>query len=219
MLSKERIFQIMGKYYGNVYYRSAIRLNSSEKDLHTITSFLDEVNSLGYRVSNIHALSSIEDLRLVPIILRYCDKFEADNYRSALIGLLGFRSYEKYVPQLISLYENANSIQYKLDISDALFRICSKKHQSEYLRLVSNPDYGASFDHLLALLCKLRVKEAIPVLLRLYETNPHDWYWTLLKYAPYTKAIAIRPHIFLMLESQDCEIRSLARKALEKLDK
>lgn len=217
MLTKDRVFQIMGKYYGNAYYRAAIRLNSSENDLIIITQVLNAINALGHHVSNIHALSNIEDIRLVPIILDYCNQFEAEHYRSELIGVLGFRSYEKFVPRLICLYQNTKSVQLRLDISDVLFRICSRKHISEYLRIVQESEYGISYDRLVDLLCKLRVKEAIPILLRLYERNPKDWYWTLLKYAPNTKVSALRDYIAPLLESNDSEVRGLARKALRRL--
>ena len=217
MLTKEQIFQIMGKYYGNAYYRSAIRLNSSESDLIAITHILDAINSLGYNVSNIHALTNIEDIRLVPIVLDYVNQLEADHYQSELIGVLGFRSYEEFVPRLICLYENTRSPRLRLDISDALFRICSRKYISEYLRIVQKSEYGVSHDFLIDLLCKLRVKETIPILLRLYERSPKDWYWSLLKSAPNTKVPILRNYIAPLLESHDSEVRREARKALRRL--
>ena len=52
-MEKEEVFSIMGKYYGNAYYKSA---NLTPEDALVITKALDEINVLGYNFSNLHAV-------------------------------------------------------------------------------------------------------------------------------------------------------------------
>ncbi len=218
MLTKERVFEIMGSFYGNDHYRSAIVQNTPEEDLAVITETLDRVNALGYRVCNLHALENVEDVRLAPILLEAYDRLSSENRRAGAIGLLRRRCYAPFVPELIKRYEQTDSVVLREAITDTLFGICSRKYISEYLRLVQADGYGADFDYLLDLLCKLRVREAIPVLIKLHRNNSHDWHWTLLKYGPMTGAAELIPEIRPYLESGDGELRTLARKVLKKLE-
>lgn len=217
MLTKERVFQIMGKYYGNDCYRSAIAHDIPEEDLMLTTKILDEINAMGYYFSNLHALEKNVDPRFVPIILKYYQRFISVNYNSGLISAVCHPSYQDFVPELLGIYEESESHQVKLDISQALLSIRSKKHIPEYLRIINKQDFGIRRDYLIDLLCKLRVKEVVPKLQDLLEKNPHEWRWTFLKYAPVFQDASLVPLIEPYLESDDGELRMLARKALKKL--
>ena len=219
MLTKERVFEIMGSFYGNDHYRSAIAQNTPEEDLAVITETLDRVNALGYRVCNLHALESLEDVRLGPILLDVFDRLTSENRRAGAIGVLRRRCYASLVPELIRRYEQTASPFLRRSITDALFGIGSRKHIPDYLRLVRREGYGKAPDDLLDLLCKLRVREAVPVLLSLHQQNPHDWKWTLLKYAPATGEPELIPAIRPYLESNDRELRTMAEKALKRLER
>lgn len=172
MLTKARVFEIMGPFYGNDHYRSAIAQDTPEADLTVITETLDSINALGYRVCNLHALSNVEDVRLAPIILEAYDRLISENRRAGAIDLLRRRCYAPFVSELILRYEMADSAFLRRSISDALFGIASRKYIPDYLRLVRADGYGESFDCLLDLLCKLRVREAVQVLLELHSKPP-----------------------------------------------
>ena len=219
MLTKERVFEIMGPFYGNDHYRSAIAQGTLEAELLVLTEILDRINALGYRVSNLHALEHTEDIRLAPLLLEAYDRLYSENRRAGAIDLLRHRCFAPIVPDLISRYEATDSSFLRESITDSLLGIASRKYISEYLRLVQQKNYGRSYDHLLALLCKLRVQEAVPILIRLHRQNPHDWHWTLLKEGPKTGAPDLIPEIRSYLESTDSELRTLARKAISKLEK
>ena len=64
-MEKEEIFSIMGKYYGNAYYKSA---NLTPEDALVITKALDEINVLGYNFSNLHAVEETCVPKIVKII-------------------------------------------------------------------------------------------------------------------------------------------------------
>lgn len=217
LLTKERVFQIMGKYYGNAYYRSAIEQGISEDDLQLTTEILNKVNDLGYNFSNLHALTRTEDSRFVPIVLENFQKFKAANYRTGLIHSVCYPSYSGYVPQLLSIYEETTSPQTRIDISQCLLCIGSRRYVPEYLRIINRDDFGVAHDYLIDLLCKLRVKEVLPKLLELLKSNQHQWAWTFLRYAPVFRDPSLLPFIEPYLESDDGEFRSLARKATKKL--
>ena len=217
MLTKERVFQIMGKYYGNAHYRSAIALGIPEEDLMLTAKILDEINALGYYFSNLHALKSTADQRFVPIILRYYPHFISPNYNTGLIYTLSSPAYKDFVPELLAIYEETTSPQVREDVSQVLLGIRSKKYVSEYLRIINKPDYGVNQDYMVYLLCTLRVKEVLPKLLELLEQNPHGWRWTFLKYAAVSNEPSLLPIIEPYLESDDSELRLLARKAIKKL--
>ena len=71
--TKEQVFEIMGKYYGNAHWRDAVGCYS-EEDLIFLTEMLDKINALGYHFSNLHRLTDNEDIRFIPIVLEYIPK-------------------------------------------------------------------------------------------------------------------------------------------------
>ena len=217
MLTKERIFEIMGKYYGNAHYRSAIRLAISEHDLALTTELLDKINALGYSFSNLHKLMETEDLKFVPLILSYYDKFESSVYQESVLASIRFKSYHEYIPQLLQIYHSATSLRMRVCASECIFHIGSPRYISACLEIVNHPSYGSEHDYLLAFLCKCRVHKVLPKLLELSKTNPKTWQWTFLQYISYFKDVTVLPYIEPFLENDDSEIRAKARAAIKKL--
>lgn len=218
MVTKEQVFEIMGKYYGNEYYRSAIELGISEDELKLTAELLDQINSLGYNFSNLHKLMETEDVRFPPLILDYFDKFSAHNYQEAALATVRFKSYYEFVPQLLQIYQNTGVSQIRVCASECIFSIDSPKYVDECLEIVSQPNYGEEHDFLIDYLCKRSVHKVIPILLRLLEKYPEVWRWTFLRYAPYFKEQFLIPYVELFLQADDSEIRTLAKKAISKLD-
>ena len=181
-MTKEQVFEIMGKYYGNAYYRSAINLGISEQDLKLTAELLDKINSLGYHFSNMHPLMATEDVRIPPIILEYFGKFDALNYQEGALSTICFKSYCEFVPQLLQIYRNSDVLQIRDCASQCIFSINSPKYVDDCLDIVSQPNYGATHDYLIDYLCKRRVNKVIPTLLKLLEEYPAVWQWTFLRY-------------------------------------
>lgn len=217
-MTKERVFAIMGSYYGNAYYRSAIRLGISEDDLKLTAELLDKINSLGYAFSNLHKLMETEDIRFPPLILSCFDQFTALNYQVDALSTIRFKSYSEFVPQLLQIYQNTGISQIRVCASECVLSINSTKHINECLKIVSQPNYGAEHDFLIAYLCKQRVKNVIPRLLNLLEQNPKVWRWTFLRYVTYFKESSLIPYVEPFLQDNDGEVRALAKKAIKKLE-
>lgn len=217
-MTKEQVFEIMGKYYGNAYYRSAIRLGISADDLKLTAELLDQINSLGYNFSNLHKLMETEDIRFPPLILGCFDKFTALNYQESALATVRFKSYHKFVPQLLQIYQNTMVSQIRVCASQCIFSINSHKYVDECLEIVSQPHYGEEHDYLIDYLCKQRVHKVIPKLLNLLEKYPAVWRWTFLHYVSYFKEQSLIPYVEPFLQADDSEIRTLAKKAIKKLE-
>jgi len=208
----------MGKYYGNDYYRSAIRLGISESDLKLTAQLLDQINALGYNFSNLHKLNETEDLRFPPLILGCFDKFTALNYQVGALSTVCFKSYYRFIPQLLQIYQNTESSQIRVCASQCIFSINSPKYVANCLEIVNQPHYGAEHDYLIAYLCKQRAHNVIPRLLNLLEEYPAVWRWTFLRYVSYFKEPSLIPYVEPFLQADDGEIRTLAKKAIRKLE-
>lgn len=213
--TKEEVFAVMGKYYGNAYWREAIHNGYTENQLMYVAEILDKINALGYNFSNLHRLTDHEDIRFIPIVLEYI--YKQNGWINVLLDAFHCRSYYSYTPELIALHENGAYAKYKWNIGNALLLCRHKKYIPEYLRIVNAPTYGAEADLVMEILCRFKVKEALPRLLELYTSYPDEWRWILLKYGWYFKDKSIIPYVEPYLICDDCEYRSMAKKAITKL--
>lgn len=217
-MTKEQVFQIMGKYYGNEYYRSAIAQEISENDLRLTAELLDKINSFGYNFSNTHRLVETEDKKLVPIILTYFDRISAVNYRVQLLSAVRYKSYEQYVPHLLEIYATNQIRDIKVAASEAIMSIRSRKYTNEYLKIVGSLDYGKEHDWLIELLCKFREPAVLPKMIYLLQNYPQQWEHTFLRYAASFKDSSLIPYVSAYLNANDSEKQRMARQALKKLE-
>lgn len=222
-LNKQRVFEIMGKLYGNAHYRSAIAHGDSENDLYVLKDILDAVNALGYFFCTTQRVNEHEDIRFVPIILQNYARFDSIRYQRDVIRTIRFRSYADYVPELLSIYHETQSPSLRTTLTNCLLEIKSPKYKQDYLEIVSAPGYGYNIprcehDYILDLLCELRVREALPILLNLVEDCPHSWTWAFLRYAARFRDPSVIEHLSPFLQCNDGEFRSMARKAIKKLE-
>ena len=213
--TKEEVFAIMGKYYGNAYWREAIKYSYSEEQLLYVSEILDKINALGYNFSNLQRLTDHEDIRFVPIILNYIRQRKW--WVSSLLDALHYLSYYEYTPDLIELYKNPDYKEYRWDLGYALLQCRHKKFISQYLEIVNHPTYGEQEDLIMDILCLFKVSAALPRLLELYQRYPDIWRRTLLRYGWYFKDKSILTYIEPYLTYDDKEYRSMAKKAKEKL--
>ena len=211
--SKEEVFAIMGKYYGNAYWRDAVGCYTVETCLFLV-EILDKINALGYNFSNLHRLTDHEDIRFIPIVLEYIHN---KKWPGVLLSAFHCRSYYKYTPELIALMKDPEYARYRWSIGNALLLCRHKRFVPQYLEIVNAKDYGAEPDLVMEILCRFKVKEALPRLIELYEKYPDVWRWELLCYGWYFKDRSILPYIEPYLEGENREYRRMAKKAAEKL--
>ena len=212
-LTKETVFRIMGKYYGNAYYRAAIRIGISAHDLSIIKELLDEINALGYAFADLHRLCDTEDPRFVPILLKHLPELESRDLQAAVFQYICFESYGDYVPEIAALYQNPRYEAIRFDIGQSLFHLYQSKYKDLYLRIVSAPGYEEQLDMVIEALCKRKVPEALPQLLRIHQIRPEIWGETFLKYIGGYRNSVYLPQVEQYLTSEDPELRRLAQKA------
>ena len=199
--TKEEVFAIMGKYYGNAHWRSAVERGATEEDLRLTVELLDKINALGYNFSNLHRLTDHEDIRFIPIVLEYIHRY--GRKCTYLLSAFQYRSYYSYTPDLIALYKDPQYADIRWDIGNALLHTRHKKFVPQYLEIVNDPEYGSYPCLVMEILCMFRVKEALPRLIELYERYPDVWRWDLLKLTHRFNDPVVLPYIEPYLTCKD----------------
>ena len=208
--SKEEVFSIMGDYYGNAYYRAAIRQGFTKKELTILKKMLDEINSLGYNFSNLHKLTYEADLRFVPILLKYYDSMKK---KEGILQALSHKEYYAYTPDIIELYYNERNAMIRFAISSTLFVIRNKKYVDLYLQITHMKDYIGD-DMIPAILCKYHIKEFSSRFIDLYNMNPDAVSWNMANYGYLLNDRRILPILEDLANSSRKDISREAKKHL-----
>ena len=214
-MNKEEIFSIMGKYYGNAHYRRCA--NDPEHDLRLTVKLLDEINALGYCFSNDQRIVETCDQRFPDIIKKYIGKFDAERFTQQLIYAFSHKEYSDHVPFLLDLYNQyCGNDRIRFAISDTVLLIKSKRYAEEYVRIISESGYEKHPDQFYVLVCKLKLTQAIPTLIKLLELNEKGFKWyfvgNIWRFHDESLNEIVKPY----LNDPDKEMRTLARKALAK---
>ena len=208
--SKEEVFNIMGDYYGNAYYRAAIRQEFTKKELTIQKKMLDEINSLGYNFSNLHKLTYEADLRFVPILLKY---YDATEKKEGILQALSHKEYYAYTPSIAELYCKERNARIRFAISSTLFVIRNKKYVDLYLKITSMEDYIGD-DMISVILCKYRIKEFSSRFIDLYNMNPDAVSWNMANYGYLLNDRRIIPILEDLAKSSRKDISRVAQKHL-----
>ena len=216
-MTKEDVFRIMGKYYGNAHYRAAMNGCYTEEELRITASFLDEINKLGYNISNIHKLTYLEDPRFLPIIFDYMRRFSDESSRAALLQAICFRSYKEATKELFTLYDDPEFIGLRWEISNALFDVREKKYLDKYLSIVNRPDYANKPDLIIEILCRFREKRILPFLLRESQNNLYIRN-QFLEFAHFFREPSLLAEVEKYIDDPDDYTRALAKKAAKRIE-
>nr|MBQ4457028.1 hypothetical protein [Clostridia bacterium] len=213
-MKKEEVFRIMGKYYGNYYYR----YDYSEHDLYLMKELLDEVNALGYFYCNFGRVEETEDLRIPQILQKYNGKFENKSLNRSIINAFNHKLYEPFVPFLLELYEDyGEDWEMRIAISNALLIIRSKKHIPDYVRIVNSADYVNYPDLLYELLCRLKVKEALPRLIELVHIAPKRFKMFFIQYIWLYHEPLLENELKAFLTDPDKTVVTMVKNSIKKL--
>ena len=237
-MTREKIFQIMGKYYGNAYYGHYDESTYegppiSEKKLIVLKTILDEFNSLGYHISNLHKLSYIEDIRFVEIIVRNVNKYSLDGPMASLLFALNRLSYYEATPDVLKWYQDKTykdasfglpgtpsfedpSNRVRWCISNAAYAIRNRKYMTQYMGIIRDPEYGKTKDLLIEIPLTYKNREALELLLKMQDQYG-IWGWDVTQFVPRFKDASLIPELEKLLESPDREIRTRARRGIKKL--
>ena len=78
---------------------------------------------------------------------------------------------------------------------------------------MSAPGYEEQLDRVIEALCKRKVPEALPQLLRIYQKRPEIWAVTFLQYIGGYRNPTYLAEVEKYLDAEDPELRRLAQKA------
>ena len=187
------------------------------KDEMLMKELIKEANNIGFDVADFNELNAIKRKTkdLVPILLRYLYMFEKDNYKDAIVGLLGVKGFFEATETLLRIYNSNDMKLNKWAIGDALYFIQDKRFEDEYIQIINNKDNGISRQMVVILLGKLRCEKAIPTLIKLLqdgEVNGHA-----IISLSYFKDKDLIQHIEPFLCHEKKWIQKEAEKALKKI--
>ena len=218
-MEKEEVFSIMGKYYGNAYYRDK---DLTRADAVVITNILDQINSLGYYFSNLHKLTSIKDIRFIDILIQSYKENEniiSRGLKMSIVRGLHFRGYDQAVPFLLEVYHSKESeadYNFKFGVSSVIENIFSRKYLDDYLKIIMAPDY-TKCDCIYSLLCKMKEERAYQRIIDLVQARPDEFKFTFLQQAWKFKKQEMIPYFSFFLNDPNTEIRTMAKHAIKKL--
>lgn len=219
-MEKEEVFAIMGKYYGNAYYRDQ-RL--TREDAALITKILDEINSLGYNFSNLHKLATVKDTRFIDILIRSYSENEqrmSEGLKQSIVYGLHFRGYDAAVPFLLEVYRSEQSeedFNFKFGVSSSIQNIFSKKYVDDYLQIVMSDGY-TKCDCIYSLLCCMKEERAYQRIVGLVKAYPDEFKFMFLKDGWKFKKQEMVAYFTYFYDDPQTEIRTMAKRAAKKIN-
>ena len=184
-----------------------------------IPPFEAELRELGYEFevsSQIPGFLPKHKALLLPIIIRYYKMATLKNEKSYFMGLFQHKGFEEVVPMLLDDFYSGDPIIDRWAIGDRLYTIRSKKYTEDYLKIIANPVYSRSRQMIVLLIGKLKVEEAIPILIELLDDDDVRGH-AIIALGEY-KREGLRKHFIRFQEYKNSYIRKEALKALKKLE-
>lgn len=157
---------------------------------------------------------------ILPIAIKYyqlAKKQKKDNEQNHFMRFFSFKGIDEVVPFLLEDYYSPETPDLTCwFISDCLYSIRSKKYVDEYLKIISNKSFGTNRQMIILLVGKLKVENAIPLLIDLLEDEEVRLH-SITALGDY-KREDFRCHFERFQNSKHPGWRKYARSALKKLD-
>lgn len=144
-----------------------------DKDEILMKELIKEANTNGFDVEDFNELNSIKRKikNLIPVLIKYLYVFEKENFKEAIIGILGVKGFYEATETLLNLYCSNNVTIDKWAIGDALYSIQDKRFEEKYIEIVKDKTNGISRQMIVILLGKLQCEKAIPTLISLLQDD------------------------------------------------
>ncbi|KNF07338.1 HEAT repeat containing protein [Gottschalkia purinilytica] len=152
---------------------------------------------------------------VVPILLKYLDKFEGSNYKEGIVRALGVKGFTEATETLIKEFSSSNDRYYKWAIGDSLFMIQDKRFEDEYIEIVKNKKHGSARQMVVIGIGRIKSEKAIPILIDLLddeEVNGH-----VIIALGYYKDPKLIKYIEPFIDHKEAWKRNEAKKALKKM--
>lgn len=186
-----------------------------------IPLFEQELRELGFEfeISNqtLAFMPKYKDI-ILPIVIRYYiqarDQLKYDEQKH-FMKFFYFKGFEEVVPILLDDFYSGDPYVDRWSIADCMYQICSKKYIDDYLKIISNPKYGQSRQMLILLLGKLKIEDAIPIIIALLEDEGVRLH-AICALGEYRRE-EFRPYFERFEDSKHTGWRKYAKAALKKL--
>ena len=182
---------------------------------------IKEVNTYGYDYKTINDLLKIgkKDKILIPVLLKWIDKFEDPRDKSWLARCLTVKGYTDATERLLNLYfEFADNKSRQWTVGNALGVIQDKRYIDEYIKIITNKENGHSRQMIVEGMGAYRDEEKVKkVLISLLDDDDVDGHAiaALSKF----KDIELIKYIEPFLNHKMTWKRNEAKKAIKKLEK
>ena len=188
-----------------------------EKDKLILEQLLKEINNNGFLVTEFNELKCLKPKhkRIVSILTKYLYAFKADNYKDAIVEVLGVKGFTEATEILLKAYYDIKWNGDKWPIGNALYNIQDNRFEAEYIEIIANKDNGISRQMIIVLVGKLQCENAIPVLIELL--GDEDVFGHAIMALGYYKKPYLINYIEPFLTHEKRWIRKEAEKSLIKI--
>lgn len=154
---------------------------------------------------------------ILPIAIKYYQQARYDNEKNFFISLFHFKGFDEVVPMLINdFYVSTTSDITRWFISDCLYQIGSPKYIDDYLKIIANTIFEKNRQMIILLVGKLKIEDAIPVLIGLLE-DEEVRLQAMIALSDF-KREELRPYFKQFENAKHPGCRKYAKAALKKLD-
>lgn len=195
-------------------------LKAAADPTRVLPALREELSQLGFTFPTIYHAIELKKTHpeiIGPLALKYYQLAVQKQEKSYLLGWLPKKSAAAAIPVLLEdFYSDADNID-RWAIADTLYTFASRKYIQDYLDIIADPGYGAARQMLVLLVGRLKVEQAIPVLIGLLD-DPCITAHAITALGRFRRE-ELRPHFERFAACPDPLCRREAQKALARLDK
>lgn len=152
---------------------------------------------------------------VVPILLKYFDKFEGHNYRQGIVAALGVKGFTEATERLIKEFHSTSREFYKWSVGSSLSKIQDKGFEDEYIKIVKNKEHGMARQMVTIGIGKMKSEKAIPVLIELLDDEQVNGH--VITALGYYKDPKLIKYIEPFINYKEAWKRNEAKKVLKKI--
>lgn len=189
-----------------------------DKDEILVKELIKEINNKGFDIQDLNELNAIKRKikSLIPVLIKYLYMFEKENFRDAIVGVLGVKGFYEATETLLNLYYSSNMEIDKWSVGDTLYSIQDKRYEDEYIKIADDKDNGDSRQMIVILLGKLRCQKSIPTLINLLQDDDVNGHAIIA--LGYFKDNELIKYIEPFLQHEKTWIRKEAEKSIKKIN-
>lgn len=182
-------------------------------------NLLKEIRDQGVEIENINDLIYINRKHkyLIPILLKYLNKFQKENDKMFIVRCLGVRGFIEATNSLISeFYNSSDNSGLKWAIGNTMSLILDKNILDTMIEIVQQKEHGIARQMFVVALGKMKDDRVIPVLLELL--NDSDLTGHAIIALSNFKEPKLISHIEPFKNHKNKWVRKEAEKAIKKIE-